>query len=781
MAKVIKVQTEFEGRFYEETIVVEGTEVEPWAPEQPLKLVGRPVPRVDGPEKVTGRARFTHDVRLPGMLHGKILRSPHPHARIKRLDTSKAERLPGVRLVLSHQNAPEIPWFRGQTRLFDTTVRYVGDEVACVVADDEETAEEALRLIEVEYEPLPFVVDPERALEPDAPRVHESQPNNLVNGEPEVYERGDVQKGFAEADVVVEGVFRTQTALHNCLETHGSVAHWDGDSLTIWDSTQHVFGVRFQLARALGLPLHKVRVIKRHMGGGFGSKNQAGKYAAMAALAARMTGRPVKIVLDRFEENLATGNRPATIQTLKLGAKRDGTLTAIFHKSILNAGAYAVWAPSASGPTKRLYACPNVRTEDWAVFTNLGPFSAFRAPGYVEGTFALESMMDELAKALGLDPLELRLKNYAEIDPITNKPYTTKGLRQAYERGAQLIGWAERAHTKRARSKGPKRVGFGLASQIWGGSGGPPAYALVKLNPDGTATVVTGTQDIGTGTRTALAQIAAEALGFPLDAVEVELGDTQWGVYAPLSAGSMTLATVGPAVRAAAEDAKKQLLDVAAQLLELPKEGLRVEDGHIVTPKGERLPVAEVLRPLGNFQIVGKGARGPNPDDKNVNTFGAQFAQVEVDVETGEVRVEKIVAVHESGRVVNPLTIRSQLYGGVIMGLGYALLERRLDDPRRGLPVTPTLETYKVLTVADVPEIVAEMVDLPDPEANPIGAKGVGEPPIIPTAAAIANAVADALGVRVYELPLSPDRVLAALRGAQAKKDEEEGEEGEAS
>lgn len=766
MPKVIKTEVEFEGRFYEEYIVLEGQDLSPWGPEASLRVVGKPHPRVDGPERVTGAAKFTHDIRLPGMLYGRLLRCPHPHARIRRLETSKAEKLPGVRLVLSVENAPKIPWRAGLTQLFDPTLRYAGEEVALVVADEEEICYDALELIEVEYEPLPFVVDPEKALEPDAPKVHES--GNLLNGAPEVYERGDLQEGFQEAEVVVEGTFRTQSVLHNCLETHGSVAHWEGGTLVIWDSTQHIYGVRAQVAQALGLPLHRVRVIKQYMGGGFGSKNQAGKYTVMAAIAAQRTGRPVQVVLDRWEENLATGNRPSTVQTLKLGATRDGRLTAIYHRSLLNVGAYAAWPASASGPTKRLYACPHVKTEDYSVFTNLGPFSAFRAPGYVEGTFALESMMDELARKLDLDPLELRLKNYAEIDPITKKPYTTKGLRAAYERGAQLIRWEGREEVKRRRSSAKKRVGLGMASQIWGGSGGPPAYALVKIHPDGTATVITGTQDIGTGTRTALAQIAAEALGFPLESVRVELGDTQWGVYSPLSAGSMTLASVGPAVRAAAEDARSQLLEVGSQVLGIPRDAMALEEGEFVdTRNGDRTPVRTIFEKLANYTIVGKGARGPNPEDKNVNTFGVQFAQVEVDLETGEVRVEKVVAVHESGRVVNPLTIRSQLYGGVIQGLGYALTERRLEDPRRGIVVNPSLETYKVPTVEDVPEILTEMIDLPDPEANPLGVKGVGEPPIIPTAAAIANAVADALGFRIYELPLSVDRVLTELRCRQ--------------
>ncbi|MCJ7830347.1 MAG: xanthine dehydrogenase family protein molybdopterin-binding subunit, partial [Desulfobacterales bacterium] len=692
----------------------------------------------------------------------RILRCPHPHARIRQLNTQPAENLPGVRTVLSYQNVPEIPWRAGQTFLFDRTLRYAGEEVACVVADSEEICERALKRIEVDYELLPFVVDPDAALAPGAPPVQAE--GNLFGGKPEVYARGDIDRGLAEADVTVEGELRTQTALHNSLETHGSVAAWEGPHLTVWDSTQHIYGVRDQVAQALGLPQHRVRVIKHYMGGGFGSKIEAGKYTALAALASQRSGRPVKILLDRHEENLAVGNRAASRQTIKLGAKRDGTLTGIFHRAVVGLGAYAVRIASPCGPTRRLYACDNLKTEDYGAFTNTGPYLAFRGPGYVEGTFALESMMDVLAQKLNMDPLALRLKNYAETDPITQKPYTSKGLRQAYVRGAELIDWQNRKAVKAAGSDAVKKTGFGMASQVWGGSGGPPAYALVKINPDGTAVVITGTQDIGTGSKTALAQIAAETLGVELSAVDVRLGDTQLGVYSPLSAGSMTLPSVGPAVRAAAEDARQRLLDVGAQLLEIPRERLGLEKGVFRDLEtGKQTPVGEALRSLGNFMVVGRGARAPNPETMNVNTFGAQFAEVEVDTETGCVTVKRIVAVHDSGRVINPKLIHSQLLGGIIQGVGYALTEKRWVDPRIGVVTNANLDHYKLPTSEDVPQIVAEMVPLPDPQANTIGAKGVGEPPIIPTAAAIANAVADALNQRIYEIPLTPDLVLAAL------------------
>lgn len=761
MPKVIKTKTEFEGHVFEEYVVVEGEGLSAWEAQTPLKFVGQKTQRIDGPERVTGKAIYTFDVQLPGMLYGKILRSPHPHARVKKIDTRRAEKLPGVRAVLSSQNAPKIS-FRRQTFLFDEIVRYVGDEVACVIADDEEICQDALELIDVEYEVLPWVLDPEESLKPEVPKVHPT--GNLLNGQPDVYERGDLQQGLAQADAIIERTFRTQCALHNCMETHGSVALWEGDSLTVWDSTQHIFGVREGLAHLLGLPLHKVRVIKKYMGGGFGSKNGLGKYTVIAALGAKMTGRPVKIMLDRHEENLAAGNRPATIQYLKLGAKRDGALTALYLKAIVNAGALCTWPPSVVGPARQLYLCPNLKTEQYTVFTNAGPLSAFRAPGYVEGTFALESAMDELAKELGIDPLELRLKNYTEVDQTTGRPYSTKGLREAYERGAKLCGWDLRASEEELAKGSHKRRGFGMASQIWSGNGSPPAYALVKLNPDGTATVVTGTQDIGTGTKTVLAQIAAEELSLPIERVSVEIGDTQMGLYAPLSAGSMTVASVGPAVRVAAYEARQQLLDISAQVLEVPRESLTISDGRAHSSAlAEPVPIGEVLKKLENFMIIGRGARGPNPEDVAVNTFGAQFAEVTVDTETGEVKIERIIAVHDSGRVINPLTLSSQIEGGIIQGLGYALCEQRIVDRTTGIVVNGNLENYKIPTALDVPQILFEMIDRPDPKANNLGVKGVGEPPIIPTAAAIANAVANALGVRIYELPLTREKIFQAL------------------
>jgi xanthine dehydrogenase YagR molybdenum-binding subunit len=733
-----------------------------WPADARLAIVGRRHPRVEGPDKVTGRARYSYDVHLPGQLYARVLRSPHPHARITRIDASAAEALPGVRAVLSSANIADVPWYK-TSRLFDTTVRFVGDEVAAVAADSIDIAEDALRLIEIEYEVLPFVVDIERALAPGAPLVHAE--GNLVD-EPEAYARGDVERGFAEADVLIEQTYRTQTALHNSLEPHGCTASWEGENLTLWSSTQSIFTVRQDVAESLGLPEQRVRVIKQHMGGGFGAKQIAWKHDAVAALLSRASGRPVQLMLDREAENLAAGNRNSTVQHVKIGARRDGTLTAIQAEIDLATGAYLVGgeASKVDGIYQSLYRCPNVRTVQRSVYLNLGPAVAFRAPGFVEGAFGLESAIDELARALSLDPIELRQKNYTGDDQKKQQPYTLPdGLRLCYERASQAFDWKG----SRASPSSPARKrGVGVAAHSWvGGGGNPPGYAWVKLNSDGTADVVTGTQDIGTGTRTALVQIAAEELGIAPACVAVHLGDTASGPYSPASAGSSTLPTIGPAVRAAAFDARQQLLAAAARLLDVQPDQLEVGNGTIYASHNasKRVSVEELMGQVAPHMILGQGARGPKSEELTAHTFGVQIVEVEVDTETGEVTVLQVVATHDCGRIVNPATVESQVIGGVTQGIGYALTEERILDGRSGIVLNANLEEYKVPTVADVPPIVHAPVDVADTRANSLGAKGVGEPPVIPTAPAIANAIFDAVGVRLRAAPLSRRRVVEAL------------------
>jgi xanthine dehydrogenase YagR molybdenum-binding subunit len=533
------------------------------------------------------------------------------------------------------------------------------------------------------------------------------------------------------------------------METHQAVVEWTrDDAVEVHISTQYVWGIRDAVAEGLGLPADNVRVVCRYMGGGFGSKNSPDDYTFIAAELAKRTRRPVKCALTRREENTAAGNRNATIQRLTVGARSDGTLTAL-GGDFVNAVGWGGWSSGTEGPMQMLYACPNVKTTTYGAKLNLPPMKAFRAPGFVEGTFGLEALLDELAAKLDLDPLELRRRNHTEQMPEGGE-YSDKNLLECYRRAEPH--W-QRRHEVRARSTETVKRGVGMASQIWYGGGGPPSYAWVRVGSDGRATVVTAMQDIGTGTRTAMAQIAAEELRIPLEHVSVSLGDTDRGPYATLSAGSSTTPSVGPAVRAAAADARAQIEEIAEQ------RGLAKD-----------APVAEVVDVLEDAQILGKGARGPNPTGMQVLTFGVQVAEVAVDVETGEVWVERIAAVHDVGRVINPLGASSQIEGGIIQGIGHTLSEERLHDPRTGRLLTTTLDAYKLPTIADVPEIVSELVDEPDPNLTNLGSKGLGEPPIIPTAAAIANAIRDATGADVRQLPITREEMLRALREAEQRQ-----------
>ena len=730
----------------------------PWEGAE-FNVVGRGVSRLEGPEKVTGRARYTHDIRLPGQLHAGVLRSPHPHAKVLGVDTSQAEALPGVYAVLSKNDELDITWYKEKTPLFSDAVRFVGDEVAAVAAESEELVEDALRLIEVEYKPLDFIADMAHALDEDAPKVHEK--GNLVE-EPESYERGDVDTGLSQADVTVDEVYTTQTALHNALESHGTVAQWQGDELTLYDSTQGIFAVREGIAEKLGLPQNKVRVIKQHMGGGFGAKQVPWKQAMFAALLAKKAGRPVQLMLDREGENLATGNRNPTHQRVRLGAKKDGTLTAISADILVTAGAYSTKgeASNVAGLYQHLYKCENVKTEQTRVYTNLGPAVAFRAPGYVEACFALESALDELAQKLDMDPLELRRKNYTERDQKQDLPWSSPdGLRACYDR----LEEAFLRDYEKPKPEGSKRRGIGIAAHEWmAGKGSPPAYAFVKINGDGSAEVITGTQDIGTGSRTVLAQVAAETLGVRLEDVTLQLGDTATGPYAPTSSGSSTVPTLAPAIRAAALDAKKQLLEAAATLLETDADTLSVKNGEISGGK-ETLKVSDLMQKLSPHTIQGHGARHANPEGTTIRPFGAQAAEVEVDLETGEVTVLRVVSAPDCGRILNPKLARSQVIGGVTQGIGFALTEERIVDRNLGVVLNADLEEYKIPTLIDVPPIEHAEVNLPDLNANPTGAKGLGELPLIPAAPAIANAVYDAVGVRLRDLPLLRSRIVNAL------------------
>lgn len=744
MARLIRTEKEVEGRYTEQWIVVEEDALDQW-PAGPLEVVGRDATRTDGLERARGEARYTADIQLPGMLHAAVLRSPHARARLTSLDLAPALAAPGVRAALSPDEIEQLTREPG----------YMGAPVAAVAADTFREARAALELIGAGWEELEPLLDPDEAVA-----------RGSFVSDPSRYERGDLERGLAEADVVVEAEYRTQTVLHNSMESHQAVCAWEGDSLTVYISTQYIWGVRDDVAEQLGLPPDKVRVVCKYMGGGFGSKNGPGDYTFIAAELARRTGRPVRCALTRREENLATGNRNATIQRLKVGARSDGTLTAL-GGDFVNAVGFRGWSPSTGGPMQMLYACDNVRIVEHGAKLNTPPNAAFRAPGFVEGTFGLECLMDELAAKLDVDPLELRRRNYAHSDLVDGRPFSSKNLAECYRRAEPH--W-ERREEVQARSEGSWKRGVGLASQVWYGGGGPPSYAWVRVGSDGHAAVITAMQDIGTGSRTAMAQIAAEELGLSVDRVEVSLGDSARGPFASISAGSSTIPSMGPAVRAAAADAASQIIEIAAQRYHLEERVLSLRSGHIVSADGGSWRLEEITGLLGDGQILGKGARGPNPAGMRTLTFGVQVAEVAVDVETGEVRVDRIAAIHDVGRVINPLGASSQVEGGIIQGIGHTLSEQRLIDPGTGRVLTQTLDAYKLPTIADVPEIVTELIDEPDAHLTNLGAKGLGEPPIIPTSAAIANAIRDATGADVRSLPISREEMLRALREARERE-----------
>ncbi|HET7572856.1 MAG TPA: xanthine dehydrogenase family protein molybdopterin-binding subunit [Gaiellaceae bacterium] len=743
MARLIRTEKEVEGRFEEVWLVVEEDALEQW-PAGPLSVVGRPATRKSGPARVRGEARYTADLRFPGMLQAALLRSPHAHARVKRIDLAPALALPGVRAALGPGEAPGLVEEAG----------FVGAPVAAVAADFPGQAQRALDALEVEWEILDAVLDPEEAVA-----------RGQLVGEPRRNERGDVDRALAEADVVVEATYRTQAVLHNSLETHQAICQWVGDTLEVHISTQYVWGVRAEVAAQLGLPADRVRVVCEYMGGGFGSKNGPDEYTFAAAELARRTGRPVRCALTRREENVHAGNRNATIQKLTVGARSDGTIVALAGE-FTNSVGWSGWSSYTEGPMQMLYACENLRTVTYGAKVNTPPMKAFRAPGFVEGTFGLECLLDELAARLDVDPLELRRRNYAHANDGT--PFSSKNLEECYRLAEKH--W-ERRHEVRARSDAVWKHGVGMASQIWFGGGGPPSYAWARVGSDGRVAIVTAMQDIGTGTRTAMAQIAAEELGLPLDRVDVVLGDTARGPYASISAGSSTTPSMGPAVRAAAADAKRRILEIAAQRYHLEERVLELRDGLVLSRDGNlSVPVEEVVGLLEAAQILGKGARGPNPTGMSVLTFGVQVAEVAVDVETGEVRVLRVAAIHDVGRIVNPLGAASQVEGGIIQGVGHTLSEQRLLDPETGAVLTTSLDAYRMPTMADVPEIVSEFVDRPDEHLTSLGSKGLGEPPIIPVAAAIANAIRDATGADVHELPISREEMLRALEAATRRE-----------
>ncbi len=713
-----------------------------------FKRIGQYTPRLDGRKIVTGAAEYTHDLRFEDMLHGKILRCPHACADLAAIDIGEALSYPGVKAVL---------------KLKEGRVKWAGEQVAAVAAVDERRAEEALALIKVEYKVLPHVVGEGKAQEKDAPLVQD-QGNVQKSNE---YNRGDIEKGFKEADLVFEQTYKTSWEVHQPAETHGSIAQWDGDFLTVWDSTQGVHSVRDGLAVALKIPAGRVRVIKQYMGGGFGSKLGVNDFTIVAARLARETGRPVKIVLTRRENSYCVGYRPSAQMTIKAGVKKDGTLTALHFKSN-NCGGIGR-GDRCAAPATDVYKCPNVKVEEYSIFVNTCGSRATRAPGHTQGTFGLEGFMEELAAKLGLDPLELRRKNYSGKEKgDTGNPYSTKGLELCYSLGAEKIGWSRR-NKKPGAGGGKIKTGLGMASQIWPGAGAPGTLADLKIYPDGSVEIECGTQDIGTGTRTHIAVVAAETLGLEPEDIAVKIGDSDYP-WAPTSGGSLTTPSVAPAVRDAALKAAEYLKGLAAKKLNAAPADIVLDNRKLAlkSDPSKAIEFKEIARSLPRPTPF-HGERSDIPGGFAYQTFGAHFAEVEVDTETGKIKVRKVVAAHDIGRVINRQTAESQVIGGVTQGLSAALFEEKIMDPETGNMVNPNFHDYKIATALDIPEIVPVFVDVVDDRLNNLGAKGLGEPPRIPSSAAIANAVHNAIGVHVREIPMTPARVLAALKRKETR------------
>jgi len=769
--------------------------VKGWVPQQldrPFTVVGKRINRRDAVEKLTGTAVYANDITFPGMLHAKILRSPHPHARIKKIDTSRAESLPGVRAVISRNNCRDwfTYWYKIPQPAFPEVVTFVGQEIAAVAAEDPATAQRALELIDVEYEQLPAVFDVEEALSENSPVVTYSDvvvPNgpfyatdkppvrNVWGGGPAILSRGDVVKGFDEADVVLERVYTTPFQHHGTLQTRTCVALWDGKKLTIYDSCQGIWQAKEDLALSFGLNPQQVRVVVKYMGGGFGSKSGAQRYAHYAALLSMITGRPVRVELTRAEEFYAHPRRPAAKYYLKSGIKKDGTLTAVWGKVLVNigcGGAYKPFKYDAILHPFYLYNCPNMHLEQWGILTNLQYTGPTRSPLNIIAATAFESHLDELARAVNIDPLKIRFINYNPYaDPVKMTKFSAKNLDKAMRAVCDAIGWGENKQRENSRFK----RGKGMAVYMFHGVGFPPyeAGAEVIVRPNGRVELRAGIVDIGTGSSTTLAMIAAEELGIDVGQVDVLYGDTEGTLYAPGSHASRVIPEMGPAVLKAAAEAREQLFACVGDRLKLDPNSLRSANGYIYLKNSdEPLMSFNEACSLLSSEVVGRGYRAPNPGpyprggetgEINFATFGATAVEVEVDTWTGHVKVLRCATAHEFGKVINPKLVESQHYGGVLFGIGYALYEEPVIDRATGVMLNADLLNYKLPTVLEMPdEVVCINIEAEDPYFA-YSAKGGAEGINSAVPAAIRNAVYDAVGVWVNDFPITPEKIIREL------------------
>ncbi|MBM0745062.1 xanthine dehydrogenase family protein molybdopterin-binding subunit (plasmid) [Phormidium sp. CLA17] len=736
-------------------------------------VTGKPMDRVDGRQKVTGMAQYSAEYPQQNLAYAVLIDSKIARGSIKTIDTSAAEKAPGVLAILTHANAPKLkalPTFtaggsaaENRTPLSDNNIYHAGQYIGVVVADTFERATHAAELVRVEYAQQPPLIEMERL------RNQAVIPKGKVGQKPADTLRGNLEQGLAQAQVRVDETYTTPTEHHNPMEPHATTAVWEGDRLTVYDATQNNFGTRKTLAAAFGIPEANVRVICKFIGGAFGCKGTMWSHVPLAVLAARYVRRPVKLVLTRPEMFTGTGYRAQTEQQVILAAALDGKLTALAHTGISDTCEEAIgeFVEPFTRATPMMYACPNMRLSQRVVRLNKGQPTFMRAPGEASGVYALESAFDELAYQLKLDPIELRLRNHADTDPDTNLPWSSKSLKECYQLGAEKFGWSRRNPEPRSMRDGRYLVGMGMANATY-----PvihfPASAVAKIMQDGRVVVQSGTHEMGTGTATALAPIIADALGITIGRVRFELGDTELP-RAPVSGGSATISSVGTAVAGATQAIRAKVLEIARQdsrspLYNIPDTEVVAENGQLfVKSDRAKSETYESILKRNNLKVVEASfdAKFDSKDKKHsMHSFGAHFAQVLVDPDLGQIRVSRFVGAFGAGQIMNLKTARSQMIGGITMGIGMALMEETITDSRSGHIVNPNLGEYHVPVNADIPAIEAYFVEENDPYINSIGAKGVGEIGIVGVAAAIANAVYHATGKRIRDLPITLDKLI---------------------
>ena len=762
-----------------------------------LNVVGVSVVRRDLEAKLTGEARYTADLKLPGVLYGAILRSPHPHADVLSVDISEALRLPGVRAVVTPFDVPA-GRLAPDTAILDTRVRFVGDEVAAVAADDPDTARAALDLILVEYGVLPHYMTAEAALASGATAIHPG--GNLALGEVLSLERGSVADGFAAADVVLEDEFEIPTHSAAPLEPRAALASWNEDDdtdLTVWKTTRGVHVDRDALVGALGLSAHRVRVVGPFLGAGYGNKDET-RLAGLAAVLSRQAGRPVRLSSIRGRTNSSPVGcaTPPRIH-IRAGFKSDGGITAIEARALLDTGAYLA---SGAGVARRtgqgilyLYHCANVKYEAHLAYTNRPTAGSYRALGAPQGHFALESLMDRAAEYFGIDPLDFRLMNHVRpegqpgqrvtpADRVVDSqpleggiPFSSNGLRECLELGAEAFGWRDYPQIPSPSGGGsgwgrtPEtnptlKRGRGMSIMIYRGGPGSPSAAEVRVEKSGAIKLITGLMDVGEGATTVLPQIAAEVLGAEYEQVEAVFADSRGTPDAPITAGSTATFSTGTAVVQAAQEVRESLMELASSGLEVPVYDLDAAQGWVFVKAdpSRRMALAEVAGRMDGDSLSATASVIPGSPGHIVNSFGAHFVEVEVDTDTGRVRVLRYVAAHDSGRIINPRAALNQAEGAVSQMLGFALSEELVTDAATGVTLNPGFLEHKSPTILDYPEVQIIFADIVDP-VGPLGAKGLGEVPTVGVAPAIANAIYNATGVRLRRTPFTPDRVLAAL------------------